>query len=86
MEIDPVDDGPKPLSSPVSVGPATNTSPVASVPAAITKEEEARQAIEMLRSDDVSARVSAASRLEDIAKILGPERTRDVSSFVSSVP
>eukprot|EP00978_Attheya_sp_CCMP212_P005656 scaffold12688_cov49-Attheya_sp.AAC.2 len=39
-------------------------------------EEEARQTIEMLRGDDVSARVSAANKLENVATALGVERTR----------
>jgi hypothetical protein len=83
MDIDPIDDGPKALSSPVAVVPTRPEAAAAmaiaiTVPTVITKEEEARQAIEMLRSEDLSARVSAANRLEDIATVLGPERTRDV--------
>jgi hypothetical protein len=45
----------------------------------LSEEEEARQAIEKLRGDDVSARVEAAHKLEAVAKTLGEERTRDVS-------
>jgi serine/threonine-protein phosphatase 2A regulatory subunit A len=79
MDIDPVDDGPVPLPSPVAAPVPTRsaTSPT-SVPPAITKEEEARQAIEMMRSEDLSARVLAAHRLDEIAAVLGPERTREV--------
>lgn len=50
------------------------------VPAnAESEEEEARQAIDMLRGEDVSGRVAAANRLEAVAAALGEERTRDVS-------
>jgi hypothetical protein len=42
-----------------------------------SEEEEARQAIDMLRGEDVSARVAAANRLEAVAAALGEERTRD---------
>jgi hypothetical protein len=45
-------------------------------------EEEARQTIEMLRGDDVSARVSAANKLENVATALGVERTRKVSRSI----
>lgn len=63
MDVDPVDGGPK-------VHAATMF---------VNKEEEARQAIEMLRGDDVSARVAAAHRLDVVAAALGEERTREVS-------
>ena len=46
---------------------------------AASEEEEARQAIDMLRGEDVSGRVAAANRLEAVAAALGEERTRDVS-------
>ena len=86
MDIDPVDDGPRPLASPVVAAvptrPNASAATILSVPANITQEEQARQAIEMLRSEDLSARVSAASRLADVAQVLGPERTRDVSICV----
>ena len=45
----------------------------------LSEEEEARQAIEKLRGEDLSARVEAAYKLETVAKTLGEERTRDVS-------
>lgn len=43
------------------------------------EEEEARQAIDLLRGDDVAGRVEAANKLESVAAALGVERTRDVS-------
>ncbi|KAL3912526.1 MAG: hypothetical protein SGILL_006846 [Bacillariaceae sp.] len=43
----------------------------------VSKEEEAKRAIDMLRGDDVAARVAAASRLESVATVLGEQRTRD---------
>ena len=85
MEIDPVDDGPKQVSS-MAMGPFHASSvqgqmqPQSSGQMAITQEEEARQAIEMLRGDDVSERVAAANRLEAVAAALGEERTREVCS------
>lgn len=45
----------------------------------ITAEEEAHQAINMLKGDDTSERIAAANKLESIAKTLGEERTRNVS-------
>ena len=44
----------------------------------VTEEEEARLAIEMLRGEDLSARVTAANQLDSVAAALGEERTRDV--------
>lgn len=41
------------------------------------QEEEARQAIDMLRGDDVTGRVEAANKLDGVAEALGPERTRE---------
>lgn len=84
MDIDPIDDGPRDASGGiVPMTTSTNsTAMVHMVPAHdISKEEEARQAIEMLRGDDVSQRVAAASRLESVASVLGEERTRDVSAL-----
>jgi serine/threonine-protein phosphatase 2A regulatory subunit A len=43
----------------------------------VSAEEEARQAIEMLRGDDVSERIAAANKIEIVAKTLGDERTRE---------
>ena len=70
MDIDPIDDGPKQRSKP-------QTTVVA--PTNMSEEEEARQNIDMLRGDDLPARVAAANRLDAIAKTLGEERTREVS-------
>jgi len=73
MDVDPIDDGPKPTLYNAS------TTTVAMIPANINKEEEARQAIDMLRGNDVSQRVAAAHRLDSVAVALGEERTRNVS-------
>ncbi len=82
MDIDPIDDGPRSLSSPNgNSSDRTNNFQVITLPATISKEEDARKAIEMLRGEDSTARVSAAHRLDSIASVLGPERTRDVSLF-----
>lgn len=47
------------------------------VPGLVSGAEEARQAIEMLRGDDVAGRVAAVQRLESIATVLGERRTRE---------
>jgi hypothetical protein len=70
MDIDPIDDGPRQRSKP-------QTTVVA--PANMSEEEEARQNIDMLRGEDLSARIAAANRLDAVAKTLGVERTREVS-------
>lgn len=75
MDVDPVDGGPKPTPSPTNGKSHL-------IPYSISKEEEARQAIEMLRHDDASNRVEAANRLKSIAEVLGPERTRNVSVYL----
>ncbi|CAJ1942760.1 unnamed protein product [Cylindrotheca closterium] len=72
MDVDPVDDGPRHMTAPLPMTPTPATAPADNM----SKEEEARHSIEMLRGDDVSARVAAASRLESIASVLGEERTR----------
>jgi serine/threonine-protein phosphatase 2A regulatory subunit A len=71
MDVDPVDDDPRPSSSPLSSPLLLRTV----VP--ITREEEARQAIELLRGNDMAERVAAAHRLDAVAAILGEERTRN---------
>ena len=77
MEIDPVDDGPTKMSVPPPPPPPSVAS--ANVqPIVVTEEDEARQAIEILRGDDVAARVSAANKLEAVAAALGEQRTREV--------
>lgn len=72
MDIDPIDDGPK-------MAPSPPASPVVAKELVISEEDEARQAIDMLRGDDVSGRVAAANKLEAVAAALGQERTREVS-------
>ena len=84
MDIDPIDGGPKEIIKPV---PAVTNAALAGgsssglIPMQVSEEEEARQAIEMLRGDDVAARVAAASRLESVASVLGEQRTRDVRTL-----
>lgn len=73
MEITPIDDGAEKNDGAVTIMDQTVTA---------SEEEEARQAIDMLRGDDVSARVAAANRLEAVAAALGEERTREVSVVV----
>jgi hypothetical protein len=82
MDVDPIDGGPRDVSRPTPMTGSTMTPlPAASnpTPMHISEEEEVRHSIEMLRGDDVSARVAAANRLETIASALGVDRTRDVS-------
>mmetsp|Transcript_11423 Transcript_11423/g.12707 ORF Transcript_11423/g.12707 Transcript_11423/m.12707 type:complete len:607 (-) Transcript_11423:318-2138(-) len=43
----------------------------------LSEEEEARQAIDKLRGEDLSARIEAAHQLESVARTLGEERTRE---------
>lgn len=45
----------------------------------VSEEDEARQAIDKLRGEDLSERIAAANKLDGIAKVLGEERTREVS-------
>ena len=82
MDIDPIDGGPKEIVKPVPATNSTLGNVVANssglIPMQVSEEEEARQAIDMLRGDDVAARVAAASRLESVASVLGEQRTRDV--------
>ena len=83
MEIDPVDDGPKqdPSATAMIMSRLNDGSPTlgqAPTPMSISQEDDARQAIEMLRGDDVAERVAAATRLEAVAIALGEERTREV--------
>ncbi|GKY92608.1 protein phosphatase 2, regulatory subunit A [Mayamaea pseudoterrestris] len=64
----------------VSSSSSTNSSPNTSVTnlmaAKTTTEEEARQCIEKLRGENVSERVEAAHCLDQVASVLGQERTR----------
>ena len=76
-------DPPAALESSVAMDATPSTSsdlpPVAGRPITPQEEEEARQAIDLLRGDDVAGRVEAANKLESVAAALGVERTRDVS-------
>jgi hypothetical protein len=79
MDIDPIDGGPKDVKPPPSLTAAASSNNNSTTNLMqVSEEEEARQAIEMLRGDDVSARVAAANRLEAVASVLGEQRTRDV--------
>lgn len=80
MDVDPIDDGPRPTATPTPVV-AEEASMATSLqtPVVLTREEEAREVIEALRTpDDVAQRVTAAHRLPAVANVLGPERTRAV--------
>lgn len=59
-------------------------------PTAALSEEDAKQVIDMLRADDMGARVAAAHRLDLVALTLGEQRTREVrythSLFVPLIP
>ena len=85
MDIDPIDGGPKEIVKPVPAAANSSNNALTNFtnsqglfPLQVSEEEEARQAIEMLRGDDVAARVAAASRLESVATVLGEQRTRVV--------
>jgi hypothetical protein len=95
MEIDPIDGGPKergkmplPLVASYGGGTTPTTNPTQDgggiIPMQISEEDEARQAIDMLRGEDVAARVSAANRLDAVAAVLGEKRTREVGSRCGS--
>jgi hypothetical protein len=90
MDIDPIDGGPNVIINknasppPPPPGPNNNNpNKHAVVPMQISEEEEARQAIDMFRGDDMSARVAAANRLEAVASVLGEQRTREVCQLLS---
>jgi serine/threonine-protein phosphatase 2A regulatory subunit A len=85
MEIDPIDDGPVPPTSPPTPAGYSSSLLLASSPAfltpavAMTQQDEAQQTIELLRAaPDMAQRVAAAHRLPAVAHVLGPERTRTV--------
>jgi hypothetical protein len=78
VEIDPVDGGPKMMTPPPPPPDLSPGSSSMNKVLIISQEDEARQAIEMLRSEDVADRVTAATRLEAVAAALGQERTRNV--------
>jgi hypothetical protein len=62
---------------------AANSSSNNATQSQLSKEEEARLAIDMLRNEDVASRVAAAHRLDAVALVLGEERTRNVSNTTS---
>ena len=79
MDIDPIDDGPIPTrqNNPASFVATTYNEHL--LPKISVKPgEDARIAIDMLRSDDLSNRIAAAHKLDMIAEALGPQRTREV--------
>eukprot|EP00536_Pseudo-nitzschia_multiseries_P001801 jgi/Psemu1/235063/estExt_Genewise1.C_230120 len=77
MDIDPIDGGPKEIVKPALRSSGNTNNNNHAVPMQISEEEEARQAIDMFRGDDMSARVAAANRLEAVASLLGEQRTRE---------
>ncbi len=76
MDLDPIHEGLPPKPPPVASKIAATS---------ISEEDDARQAIEMLRGDDVSGRIAAANRLETVAAALGEERTREVRLDISPI-
>jgi hypothetical protein len=62
----------------VSLSPGTPT-------VVALSEEDAKQIIDMLRADDMGARVAAAHRLDLVALTLGEQRTREVQFIHSSL-
>jgi hypothetical protein len=83
MDIDPLDDGP--VLTRLSTTDKTTALPMMPDPRSTTNltDEEARQCIDWLRSDDVAARVAAAHRLDAVAMVLGTERTQSVRCWKS---
>jgi len=93
MDVDPIDGGPRTMKAPPpSVSADSNNLATATSSnnnnnnnnnggVVVEEEIEARQAIDMLRGDDLSARVAAAHRLDAVADALGQQRARDVSLF-----
>ena len=82
---DAAGDPPAASASSMAIDATPTTSdlpPVVGRPITPQEEEEARQAIDLLRGDDVAGRVEAANKLESVAAALGVERTRDVSCRV----
>jgi hypothetical protein len=94
MEVDPIDGGPKQLlnssllpTPPPMDASRTTTLPVRHYPHihqpkfnnSSNPAEEARQCLEKLRGNILADRVEAAHCLDRIARVLGEERTRNVS-------
>jgi len=86
MDVDPIDDGPS-SKSPPPIPQYGRSSSYNNTMAAIVDyqtdrpvtEEEAARCLDSLRSPDMAHRVAAAHRLDAVAAVLGPERTRSVS-------
>ena len=70
-----IDEGPPPVRSPSSMNNYM-------LPPTITKESDAKLCIDWMKSPDLSARVTAANRMAQVAQVLGPQRSRDVSVCV----
>ncbi len=75
MDVDETESTGDEKNAKMTDGNNNNTAPDAEMN--ITEEEEARQAIDMLRGDDVTERIAAANKLDSVAKTLGEERTRE---------
>ena len=99
MDVDPVDDGPRQavggvvITPPVGAAGGGFLSSSSSLPGVlqlaspeamvVTTEQDAKQCLDWLRSEDLSLRVPAAHRLDAVAQWLGPERTRSVRCLVA---
>ena len=78
MDFDPIDDGPIQKNFPNNPPPASpNVSSIGNNHN-VNAVEDPKNAVQMLRSDDLSNRVAAAHKLDTIAKALGEQRTREV--------
>jgi hypothetical protein len=88
MDVDPIDDGPPviavspPRIAPLSTQPLSTTAANTTTNAAdaMMHEDEVKQTIDMMRSTEVSMRVTAAYKLDLVAAHLGPERTQQVGT------
>ena len=84
MDVDPIDDGPRDMTTVIPPVPSIAKSPSVLQLAApdgmvVETDQDAKQCLDWLRSEDLSQRVAAAHRLDAVARWLGPERTRRVS-------
>ena len=76
---------PSPMEIDAETSPQIKDTPMTTAPLSsedtpqLSEEEEARQAIEKLRGEDLPSKVEAAHKLDTVARTLGEERTRDVS-------
>lgn len=84
MDVDPIDDGPIPTRrNSATALVASTSSEHFSSGQNLRTVDDAKTAIDMLRSDDLSNRIVAAHKLDTIAKALGPERTREVRHTIT---